>query len=231
MAEGLVVMAGGGDVLAAMAGDGDPFFPPTLKRRRRVSRLPSQTFLLHPLSDFILIPTQASVQIIIPTQPTSNEPFNSPASPTETGLLSATAPPLAQSASSQHNGPSSGLIIGAIICGMLLGALVVTFLFCWRLRTRRQEELLLPIQDREKGIPFTEPALPTGAKVMDWIRRNRVVSVATISSFGSPTVIDSGPPFFGVRTSSLPGASPSGTSRDIKRQSSIRPPGLARISE
>jgi hypothetical protein len=48
-ASAMAIMAGGGDVLAAMAEDGDPFFPPTLKRRRRVSRLPSQTFLLYPV--------------------------------------------------------------------------------------------------------------------------------------------------------------------------------------
>ncbi|KAF7357687.1 hypothetical protein MVEN_00814300 [Mycena venus] len=129
---------------------------------------------------------------------------------TITGLLSATDGPQASAVSttSQKNLPL-GLIIGASVGGMILGALIVTLLFYWRRRraqrqARRSQALLVGFDNNkdlaEKGFlitPFPPPATPTpptNAKVVDWMRRNahdRAVSVSTISSFSSPTVIES----------------------------------------
>ncbi|KAJ6498949.1 hypothetical protein C8R45DRAFT_98627 [Mycena sanguinolenta] len=96
-----------------------------------------------------------------------------------------------------------GLIIGGSVGGMVLGALLVTLFFYWRRRAqqkaRRSQAQLGSKQDQdaEKGAPlitpFIVPPVPVvpNAKVADWMRRNRHVSVSTISSFSSPTVIES----------------------------------------
>ncbi|KAJ7346981.1 hypothetical protein DFH08DRAFT_961383 [Mycena albidolilacea] len=103
--------------------------------------------------------------------------------------------------SSKSTGLPLGLIIGASVGGMVLGALLVTLVFFWRRRraqrtARRSQAILMGKQDEEKGsliTPFIVPPIPAApnAKVVDWMRRNRTVSVSTISSFSSPTVIES----------------------------------------
>ncbi|KAF8199773.1 hypothetical protein K438DRAFT_1966141 [Mycena galopus ATCC 62051] len=126
---------------------------------------------------------------------------------TATALLSSSnrpPPPVLSGSSTQHTkSVPLGLIIGASVGGMVFGALLVTFWFFWRRRrarskARRSQLLLGGKQDPETGAlgaplvtPFIVPPAPN-VKVTDWIRRNtRNVSVSTISSFSSPTIMES----------------------------------------
>ncbi|KAJ7495870.1 hypothetical protein B0H11DRAFT_2000993 [Mycena galericulata] len=148
-------------------------------------------------------------------------------------LLSATVSPQASSSSTQDNALPLDLIIGASVTGMVLGALIVT----------AQQQGVDPFNlDEEKkvtslDVPYTAPGTPRTSpnnnRVMDWIQRNRVVSVSTISSFSSPTVLES----VGARTSisaySQVSALASGASGDLTPEEGglSRPPGLDRINE
>ncbi|KAJ7451732.1 hypothetical protein B0H11DRAFT_2329735 [Mycena galericulata] len=165
---------------------------------------------------------------------------------TNTTLLSATVSPQASSSSTQDNALPLDLIIGASVTGMVLGALIVTFFFFYRRRRaqhRAQQQGVDPFNlDEEKkvtslDVPYTAPGTPRTSpnnnRVMDWIQRNRVVSVSTISSFSSPTVLES----VGARTSisaySQVSALASGASGDLTPEEGglSRPPGLDRINE
>ncbi|KAJ6521903.1 hypothetical protein DFH09DRAFT_211773 [Mycena vulgaris] len=122
---------------------------------------------------------------------------------------------------------------------MALGALIVTMFFWYRRRRAQRRayhgqglRVYSYKQDEEKDM--LDAPLPTGAepntKVMDWIQRNRVVSVSTISSFSSPTLIESAS--VGTRTSisaySQASAAPGDRPEEGGRP---RPPGLYRINE
>ncbi|KAJ7680673.1 hypothetical protein DFH06DRAFT_1163880 [Mycena polygramma] len=181
----------------------------------------------------------------------------STASPTTaTGLLSATTSPQvsAQSAASSSRNTNLGLIIGASVGGMVLGALAVFFFFYWRrrqaLRRARRSVGIEPythIPDEEKRgpleIPFTAPGIPTtpNAKIMDWMRRNRIVSVSSISTFSSPTIIESAGDRTSLSAYSQASVLASGTSGELvskpdgigKRDEAgiTQPPGLYPINE
>ncbi|KAJ6476022.1 hypothetical protein C8R47DRAFT_663220 [Mycena vitilis] len=205
-----------------------------------------------PSPQFSSFPTQSSSAA---SSPSSSSVLT--ASPTTaTGLLSATTSPQVspQSAASSSRNTNLGLIIGASIGGMVLGALAVFFFFYWRrrqaLRRARRSVGLEPythIPDEEKRgpleIPFTAPGIRTtpNAKIMDWMRRNRIVSVSSISTFSSPTVIESAGDRTSLSAYSQASVLASGTSGDLvskpdgvgKRDEAgiTQPPGLYPINE
>ncbi|KAJ7187892.1 hypothetical protein C8R46DRAFT_4002 [Mycena filopes] len=125
-----------------------------------------------------------------------------------------------------------GLIVGTSVGALILGALLVTLFFLWRRRRAQKGRGVDPKYDEEKQrmIEANPVEAPQNAKVADWIRRNRVVSVSSISSFSSPTVLESV-----ARTSfseySQASALPSGTSGELGRGDGgvTRPPGLYRV--
>ncbi|KAJ6594265.1 hypothetical protein B0H19DRAFT_1094741 [Mycena capillaripes] len=212
--------------------NGGPFFPPPPESTPHASSR---------------LPPQFSIASIQPTSTSSSSSDSAAVTPTNTGLLSSTNSPhsSAQSASSKNN--DLPLIIGASVGGMVLGALLVTFFFFWRRRRAQRKaarwsqglEPYTHVQEEERkgslDVPFDAPTIPAtpNAKIVDWMRRNRTVSVSTISSFSSPTVIES----VGTRTSisaySQASALASGTSGDLKAEEDglTRPPGLYRINE
>ncbi|KAJ7497623.1 hypothetical protein FB451DRAFT_1163472 [Mycena latifolia] len=169
---------------------------------------------------------------------------------TNSGLLSATTSPQVSAVSgSSQNALPLGLIIGASVGGMVLGALIAFLLFFFRRRRAQRRAhhgqglvAYTPNQDPEKAaitVPLVKPSsIPSpNTKVTDWMQRNnRAVSVSTISSFSSPTVIETAS--VGTRTSisaySQASAIPSGMSADLNKPEEgglPRPPGLYRITE
>ncbi|KAJ7772740.1 hypothetical protein DFH07DRAFT_993849 [Mycena maculata] len=219
---------------------GPPFFPPIGSPTPR----PQSTS-----SSFVQQQSSTSSQFgfsSVSSSVSSTAPTSSSAS-----ALSATISPQIGSAMPPHHRPPSPvpIIIGATIGGFVLGALIVTLVFFLRRRRaqrRAPQDQQAPvnpfIQDEEKKTgsldepaPETSPTAPN-TKVMDWIQRNRVVSVSTISSFSSPTVLES----VGARTSisaySQASVLASGTSGDLSRPepggfNRLAPPGLHPINE
>ncbi|KAJ7045870.1 hypothetical protein C8F04DRAFT_451704 [Mycena alexandri] len=123
-----------------------------------------------------------------------------------------------------------GLIVGTSVGALILGGLLVALFFLGRRRRAQQVRRAVSQNDEEKqGMLETPPITPPrNAKVVDWIRRNRV-SVSSISSFSSPTVLES----VGGRTSfseySQASALASGTSGELGHEDGVtRPPWLYR---
>ncbi|KAJ7077306.1 hypothetical protein B0H15DRAFT_1026245 [Mycena belliarum] len=139
-----------------------------------------------------------------------------------------------------------GLIFGASVAGMVLGALLVFLFFLYQ---RRRAQRPAPNQgnvpytsnaDEEKAVPVPRTLdtadAASNAKVLNWMHRNGLISVSSISSFSSPTVVESGS--VGARTSmsaySQASAIPSRMSVDLNKpeeEAISRPPGLYRIAE
>ncbi|KAJ7693328.1 hypothetical protein B0H17DRAFT_499115 [Mycena rosella] len=191
-----------------------------------------------------------------PPLPQFTEPFgshpsfsSSSAAATTTDILSHATISPAPSVTPQNTPLPLGLIIGASVGGMVLGALLVSlFFFYRRRRAQRQaqyDQSLVAMaynQDEEKKSTLDAPLRPppaATAKIMDWMQRNRVVSVSTISSFSSPTVLESSG---GARTSiarsvartSISAYSQASATPDLIRPEEgglTRPPGLSRINE
>ncbi|KAJ7723531.1 hypothetical protein B0H16DRAFT_338908 [Mycena metata] len=121
-----------------------------------------------------------------------------------------------------------GLIIGTSVGALILGGLLVTAFFLLRRRAQRNRRAISKDDEEKQGMLET-PAIspPQNTKVVDWIRRNRV-SVSSISSFSSPTVLES----VGGRTSfseySQASALASGASGELGGDGVTRPPWLYR---
>ncbi|KAJ7072008.1 hypothetical protein C8F01DRAFT_223931 [Mycena amicta] len=168
---------------------------------------------------------------------------------TDSAAATATGQVATASSNRGSNALPLGLIIGASVGGMILGALAVFLYFLYRRRQVRRKLFRLSDQQLvateqgliEKGMlpdPFPMPIPPASTKVTDWMRRNNRsrVSVSTISSFSSPTILGSD-----SRTSisaySQASVLPSGASAELLSDSNRtggelrRPPGLDRINE
>ncbi|KAJ7178895.1 hypothetical protein B0H12DRAFT_1174059 [Mycena haematopus] len=206
--------SGGGGAGGENGGDGEFFGPP-------LEPFPTSTYYEAQFSNVLF---SSSLSLSSPSS-----------SAAVTTLLSATDRPPPLSASSHSNRLPFALIIGGSAGGMVLGALLVFLLFYRRRQraqrnARRSQALLDGKQDAEKGssiTPFLVPLVPgaPNVKLADWIRRNRNFSVSIISSFSSPTIIES----LGER-SSLSVYSQSSASRRGP-EGNLTPPGLNRINE